>query len=144
MASLVRVVDGDSLWVRDRNGKRHELRLSAIDAPERKQAGGDEATKALRKLLGDQPLRVTTSQTDRYKRHIAHIRVGQRDVSEQMLSAGHAWYYRRFKRTLTPLRREAYDRAETRAKTQRRGLWSQTKPVAPWLYRQQQRRQQKR
>ncbi len=37
---VVRVVDGDTLYVLDANYEQHKIRLAGIDAPERKQAYG--------------------------------------------------------------------------------------------------------
>ncbi len=37
---VVKVVDGDTLYVLDANYKEHKIRLAGIEAPERKQAYG--------------------------------------------------------------------------------------------------------
>ena len=37
---VVKVVDGDTLYVLDANYKEHKIRLAGIDVPERKQAYG--------------------------------------------------------------------------------------------------------
>lgn len=139
-ATLIRVIDGDSLIVRDRSGKKHRLRLAGIDAPESRQTGGQAATKKLRKILGRERLRVSSGKTDRYKRLIAHIRVGDQDVSLLMLSAGMAWFYRRFERELPLARRQIYDLAENRAKAGGRGLWANKAPTPPWEFRHRERR----
>lgn len=138
-AKLIRVTDGDSLIVRDRSGKKHKLRLAGIDAPEGKQTGGPAARQALRDLLGKDRLRVTTGKTDRYKRMIAHVRVGSQDVSRSMLSAGMAWFYRRYERELPLARRQSYDLAEKSAKAQNRGLWADDAAIPPWEFRRRKR-----
>ncbi len=37
---VVKITDGDTLYVLDSNYKEHKIRLAGIDAPERKQAYG--------------------------------------------------------------------------------------------------------
>ncbi len=37
---VVKITDGDTLYVLDANHKQHKIRLAGIDAPERKQAYG--------------------------------------------------------------------------------------------------------
>jgi endonuclease YncB( thermonuclease family) len=37
---LVKITDGDTLYVLDANYQQHKIRLAGIDAPERKQAYG--------------------------------------------------------------------------------------------------------
>jgi len=139
-ATLTRVIDGDSLVVQDRSGKKHKLRLAGIDAPEGRQTGGPAATEALRKFLGQGKVRVSSSKTDRYKRLIAHVRAGNQDVSLLMITAGMAWFYRRYERELPLARRQTYDLAEKSARSQRRGLWAAAKPIPPWQFRRRQRR----
>ncbi len=38
--TVVKITDGDTLYVLDANYKEHKIRLAGIDAPERKQAYG--------------------------------------------------------------------------------------------------------
>ncbi len=38
---VVKITDGDTLYVLDAYYKEHKIRLAGIDAPERKQAYGD-------------------------------------------------------------------------------------------------------
>ncbi len=44
---VVKITDGDTLYVLDANYKQHKIRLAGIDAPERKQAYGLASRKAL-------------------------------------------------------------------------------------------------
>ncbi len=40
---VVKITDGDTVYVLDANYKQHKIRLAGIDAPERKQAPHDYA-----------------------------------------------------------------------------------------------------
>ncbi len=44
---VVKITDGDTLYVLDANYKEHKIRLAGIDAPERKQAYGLASCKHL-------------------------------------------------------------------------------------------------
>ncbi len=44
---VVKITDGDTLYVLDANYKEHKIRLAGIDAPERKQAYGLASRKHL-------------------------------------------------------------------------------------------------
>ncbi len=44
---VVKITDGDTLYILDANYKEHKIRLAGIDAPERKQAYGLASRKHL-------------------------------------------------------------------------------------------------
>ncbi len=48
---VVKITDGDSLYVLDANYKEHKIRLAGIDAPERKQAYGLASRKYLARYI---------------------------------------------------------------------------------------------
>lgn len=79
-------IDGDTLKL---DGQRY--RLWGIDAPERDEPGGDAATRALRRIIGNQVLRCDVLDVDRYARPvvICHLPDG-RDLACEMVSQGHA------------------------------------------------------
>ena len=50
-ATVLRIIDGDTIHVRDMAGTPHRIRLAMIDAPEKAQPYGEEAAKKLSELL---------------------------------------------------------------------------------------------
>ena len=48
---IVKVADGDTLYVLDANNEQHKIRLAGIDAPERKQAHGLASRKHLASIV---------------------------------------------------------------------------------------------
>lgn len=127
----VEVLDGDTVYI-DFDNTRLKLRLRDIDAPEKYQPYGAEATEFLRHILQDRPFYVTVPEPTKtsYKRKIGSITViGNADVSEIMLFAGYAWWYEKYSDNIE------YDLVETKARAQHKGLWEQETPLAPWLYR---------
>ncbi len=138
-AELIRVTDGDTLVVRDQNGKKQRIRLAGIDAPELHQPYGKQSKASLRKLLGEHVLQLRVTKTDRYGRLIATVKAGSTRVGLAQINSGSAWFYRRYRREQSKADQQKYGAAEARARRLGRGLWQQTDPIAPWVYRRKQR-----
>jgi endonuclease YncB( thermonuclease family) len=129
-ARVVHVRDGDSLIVSD-GARQRELRLAEIDAPERGQAWGKRATRALAALVNDRALRVELVELDRYGREVSRVLAGDVCVACALVREGHAWAFRRY------LRDPAFLDWEREARAARRGLWSLPAHtfVPPWEWR---------
>jgi endonuclease YncB( thermonuclease family) len=125
---VVHVNDGDTLEVLS-EGRTARVRLDGIDAPERGQPYSRQALVQLRTLTLERDVLVQVRDVDRYGRLVARVAVDGRDVSEEMVTTGFAWHYARYSRDakLAALEREA--------RTARRGLWVEARPVPPWEYR---------
>lgn len=134
-----RVFDGDSLVVVTDAGRRVEVRIEGIDAPERGQPFSRRSRSELMRLLRGQALRIEPRKRDRYGRTVAVIRVGERDAGEEMIARGYAWHYRAYADEQHPPRSRAYARAEELARSARRGIWRDDDPVAPWQWRRERR-----
>lgn len=126
---VIRVLDGDTIDVlQDKNPVR--IRLANIDAPEKKQAYGRWSTNQLKGLVAAQPVTVTYTQTDRYGRIIGRVfTTNGTEASRFMVQSGAAWVYERYNadRALPGLQREA--------QAHKRGLWADSNPVPPWIWR---------
>lgn len=100
-AELLRVIDGDSAWLRIDMGNRvswsDNFRLNGINAPERGTPGAAEATAYLEGLLSNGIARVETFRPDKYGRWLADIYVGVEGgemlVNKSMVIDGHAVEY---------------------------------------------------
>ena len=130
-AVVERVKDGDSLVVR-RNllGRKSELRMAGIDAPERNQPWGRQAKSALEAMVLNRRVTVQVTDRDRYGRLVARVWTGQTYVNAAMAEGGHAWAFSRY------LKDRQIGEAANRARLQRRGLWalppSQRIPPPAW------------
>ncbi len=58
---VVKITDGDTLYVLDANYKEHKIRLAGIDAPERNQAYGLASRKHLASIVAGQQVTVRPS-----------------------------------------------------------------------------------
>ncbi len=132
---VVGIADGDTITVLDANKVRHKIRLSGIDAPEKKQAFGNRSKESLSALAFDKTVNVETSKRDRYGRQIGKVLVNGRDVNLVQIERGMAWFYRQYQREQSPNDRRLYEAAEDAARAGKRGLWRDAAPVPPWEFR---------
>jgi endonuclease YncB( thermonuclease family) len=128
------ITDGDTIKI---NGRR--IRFHGIDAPESRQscsvsgrryACGQQATEALKQLIGGNPVSCEEKDIDRYKRLVAVCSVGNIDLNAAMVSQGWALAYRRYSSDYVP--------EEESARAARRGIW-QGDFTAPWEWRRSKR-----
>ena len=138
-ATVIAVVDGDTLRVRDAQGQTHRIRLAGMDSPERTQPYSRQASRHLQSLVLKEQVRVQPGKTDRYGRTVAKVWKGDVDVSLHQLQAGLAWHYKAYQAEQAPLDRISYAQAEELARAAPRGLWVQPQPVPPWDFRRQRR-----
>jgi endonuclease YncB( thermonuclease family) len=129
------VHDGDTLSLDTGNGAEH-IRLQGLDAPELAQAYGSTARQALSQRTLQQSVRVAYEQRDAYNRILGQVFTSScQDVNLQLLQTGMAWFYKAYACELDSSRRVQYAQAESQARAQHLGLWSQNQPQAPWVYR---------
>ena len=88
---VVKVVDGDTVYVLDQARDRHKIRLGGIDAPEKKQAFGRRSTKNLAEYVAGKYIDVEYSKRDRYKRIIGKLLLNNQDINLQQVKDGYAW-----------------------------------------------------
>jgi endonuclease YncB( thermonuclease family) len=131
---VVRVADGDTVSILDRNNEQHKVRLYGIDTPERDQPHGQSAKRALSNLVDDQQVGVVVVETDSYGRQVGTLYRAGTNINLAMVSAGHAWWYQYY----APHERHLA-LAEQKARQQGLGLWSNPRPVPPWDWRRRQR-----
>ncbi|TPG34740.1 nuclease [Mycobacterium hodleri] len=131
-AVVLRVVDGDTIDIRDDVRGRLRVRLLGIDTPETKKPGytvgcwGPEATDfAATTMLGQRVALVgdaTQDSTDRYGRTLAYlVRADGWDYSVEAARAGTARSYVYHRHPVS--RYDAIKSAEDEARTAGRGLW---------------------
>lgn len=97
-ATLLQVIDGDTIRVRMADGREEKVRYIGIDAPEVAHADapgeylGDEATAHNALLLASGPLRVETDvdERDDFGRLLAYVWAGEVFVNERMVRDGYA------------------------------------------------------
>ncbi len=127
------VQDGDSLLFIPRGENTEvKVRLFGVDAPERNQAWADESRDNLRKLIGEQEIRLQVVDVDQYGRRVAKVYVGETYVNLEQLKAGMAWLYERF---CDPEEDADLISAAQSAQNGRVGLWSDSSALNPREHR---------
>lgn len=132
---VVGVADGDTITVLDATNTQHKIRLSGIDAPEKKQPYGMRSKQSLSDLVFDKLVTVETDKRDKYKREVGKVLVGGLDANLEQVQRGFAWHYKAYEREQSPNDRKLYAAAENEAKATRRGLWADAVPMPPWDFR---------
>ena len=138
-ATVIRVYDGNTLNV-DVQGKTVTLRLYGIDAPESGQDGNVAATRFLRRLVLDHPVKIKVKETDQLNQIFAVvIREGKESsINAAMLANGYAW--------VNPDQCKGdqcrkWNAIESQARKLKLGIWSDYNIVPPWEFRKRQRQQ---
>lgn len=138
-AKIVRVSDGDTVVVQPAEGGAFmKCRLYGIDSPEiphgRKegQPFGEDATKALKRLVLAQDTTIEVMDKDRYGRSVCRIYKNRLDVNLEMVKEGYAWAYIQY---LKRPHASEYIDAEREARAKKLGLWQQSNPLPPWEFR---------
>jgi endonuclease YncB( thermonuclease family) len=127
---VIHVKDGDSIIVAGDNGNE-ELRLSAIDCPEKDQPFGKEAKEFTESKCLNQKVSVTRLGHDRYHRTIANVTLPDgHNLSADLVRTGNAWWFRKYAPDDTEMQN-----LEKEARDRHFGLWHDEHPIAPWDWR---------
>ncbi len=88
---VVKIEDDDTITVLDHYNVQHRIRLTGIDAPERKQAFGSRSRQSLSKLVFSKTVTVRTNKRDRYGRVLGKVLINGIDVNKEQIRHGMAW-----------------------------------------------------
>lgn len=135
LGRVVGVADGDTITVLDASDTQHKIRLSGIDAPEKKQPFGQVSKQSLSDLVYDKAVQVEWTKADRYGRMVGKVLVNKLDVNLEQVKRGLAWHYTKYQKEQPFEDRLSYLHAQEGAKTAKVGLWVEPSPVAPWDWR---------
>ncbi|NWA64074.1 thermonuclease family protein [Pantoea sp. B9002] len=137
---VVKVLDGDTVEVLN-NGRPERVRLIGIDAPESGQPFGTKAKQHLLNLVGNRQVDVISNSVDRYGRSLGQLVVNVPlpasvttypiYVNYEMVSSGLAWAYRFDNKPTDTIAADL----ESKAKSNKVGLWSAPGAVEPWKWR---------
>ncbi len=126
---VVGVTDGDSITVQH-DARQEAVRLHGIDAPERGQAFGERARQFTAALACGRMVVVRVMSQDRYGRTIGDVMLPDgRNLSQEVVRAGYAWWVRRYSTN------HRLATLEAQARAAHVGLWADPSPMAPWEWR---------
>ncbi len=136
--AVLKVVDGDTVELKDSQGNMLRIRLYGIDAPEGRQSFGKESRSNAAQILKGKKVRLKKMYIDDYRRivAIAYISSGGTadalSVNERQIQSGMAWVYDFFCKSAEC---NTWKLEESMAKNQKLGLWSNPSAMPPWQWR---------
>ena len=125
---VVAVADGDTITVL-KDLRQVKVRLTEIDAPEKKQAFGNRSKESLSDLCFGKTATLIEKSKDRYGRTLARVTCDGTDANAEQVRRGLAWAYTKY---LTDPQIKVL---EEEARASRLGLWRDETPVPPWEWR---------
>ncbi len=133
---VVAVLDGDTIEVLH-NQHAERIRLNGIDCPEKGQAYGKRAKQAASELVFGKEVTLQTFGKDKYGRTVADVLLlDGTNVNHALVKDGWCWWYRKYASGDAVL-----EKLEKEAREAKKGLWIDTAPVPPWVYRKARRGQ---
>jgi endonuclease YncB( thermonuclease family) len=128
---VIRIKDGDTVVLLSSDTNTEiTVRLSEIDAPEKKQAYGNISEKFLSSLISNREVTLDKKGKDPYGRTLAFIFTKEGvNVNIEMVKNGMAWQYYGFSKN------NILKNAQIEAKNKKLGLWKDSLPVPPWVFR---------
>jgi endonuclease YncB( thermonuclease family) len=131
-AKVIAYSSGTAFAVLDADEQLKRVKLTGVDAPERRQRFAEQAKQLASEWLGAQPIDVVIDTTDKDQRVHGRVSVDGRDVGLTLIEAGLAWCDPHDEASLPGGVREAYRKGCDHARAQRRGLWQDANPTPPW------------
>lgn len=129
----LKVIDGDTLYVKLTDNSSMKIRLYGVDTPETKQTYGPKAKQFTELFVKDKSLTVNSFKKDIYGRTIAEVLVDGKSLNASLIETGNAWVYTAYcKREVC----KNWMLLQEAARQNKVGLWKYKKPVAPWIWRQ--------
>ena len=128
---VVKVIDGDTVDILTLKKQKIRVRLLDIDAPESRQAYGNASRKYLASLIAGKNVFVQERSKDIYQRTLGTIYLAKININAKMVENGFAWAYR-YKGIVN---NNNMLKLESKAKQNKKGLWKDKHPIAPWEFR---------
>lgn len=127
---IIGIKDGDT-FVLLLDGKEQVVRLAHIDCPEKKQPFGNKAKQFAANLCFEKVVYLIHNSTyDRNKRLIAEVILPDgTNLNKELVKNGLAWHFKKYSNN------KEYAQLETEARNKKIGLWVESNPTPPWIWR---------
>lgn len=133
-ATIVRVIDGDTIEVRFPNGSEADTRLIGFDTPESvkpdlpaAECGGLEASAFTKQVAEGKAVRLVVDpsqdKVDRYGRLLRYARIDGQDLGRIVIAAGWGAPYI-YNESNPPKQTDSYRKAAAAAREKQKGVWS--------------------
>ena len=135
LGKVINVADGDTITVLEDTYTQHKIRLTGIDAPEKRQAFGNVSKQSLADMVAGQSVAVEWVKVDKYGRKVGKVLLAGLDCNLVQVKRGLAWHYKQYQREQSPTDQQSYAAAEIEARAAKLGLWRDADPMPPWEFR---------
>lgn len=131
IGKVVKIQDGDTITILDKNNTQHPIRFAQIDAPERNQPWGSKSKDYLTGRVAGKTVTVVISGKDHYKRVLGTVFLSGININAEMVETGNAWAYTRY------VTDKQLFVMEKQARLNKAGLWQlpEKETIAPWVWR---------
>ena len=128
-AQVVGVQDGDTIEIM-LDGKKTPVRIFGIDSPEDGQGFSGKAKQYITVLCLNKKVKIIKNKPDKYGRMVGEVILPDgRSIGKELVAAGYTWVYKRFTEDPEMIK------LEDQARKQKKGLWIEDNPTAPWDFR---------
>jgi endonuclease YncB( thermonuclease family) len=128
-AKVMKVIDGDTIKVVDRDFETLLVQFRGVDAPELPQDFGQEAQAALNERLENKVVRVVVNKRDEFDRITGEVYEADESINVWIIKQGFGWYNHKYDSD------RAKSAAEVEAREAGLGLWASTAPIPPWVWK---------
>ncbi len=87
---VIAITDGDTIKILTLAKRQIKVRLADIDTPEKRQPYGKKAKQILSGKIYGKQVEIEKVTTDRYKRMVGRIYLGNRNINAEMVANGAA------------------------------------------------------
>ena len=128
---VVKVYDGDTITLLDKDMQQHRIRFYGIDAPEKSQSFGKRSQENLANMIAGKMVNVDVQAEDRYGRSVGIVYLDDVDINKRQVADGYAWAYMQYGG-------EIYKNDELKAREKKLGMWIDPNIEQPSEYRKRQ------
>jgi|SRR5688572_8073402 endonuclease YncB( thermonuclease family) len=129
-SQAITILGGDLIEV-SLDQRTERIRLHGIDCPENEQAFGPRARQATSALIFGREITIQTHGKDKYGHTVADVLLPDgTNVNQRLVRDGWCWWHPEDAPNDLALKQ-----SEQEAKKEKKGLWADSDPVPPWLYR---------
>lgn len=129
------MADGDTITVLDETHTQHKIRLTGIDASEKRQVFGNVSKQSLVDMVAGKSVAVEWIKTDRVRAQAGQGAAGRSGCHLVQIKRGLAWHYKQYQREQSPTDQQSYAAAEIEARAAKLGLWRDADSMPPWEFR---------
>jgi endonuclease YncB( thermonuclease family) len=133
--NAVMIFGGDTISVAGSDRSSYTIRLRGISAPAYKQSYGPESARKLGYLVQGMNVAVIVNRVDSDGHYVGSVLLDGQDVSLAQIRNGMAWSRDKYDSDLTPVERDIYAGAEQKARADGIGLWADSNPIPPWVFK---------